>query len=225
MCAPCGESPIASAGAIHFREGCESCDGPLAHEHAHVVDLARRHLRCVCAECATRLPLVHPVRYRAIGNRLLTDPRLEMGAAEWAAIGVPLPLGYVMYDSGTERWVAHRPTPEGTREERIDPLRWLALAARTPLVAELRPDVEAILVGGRPRPQAWLAPIDACYELQGYVRRHWRGVHGASAWMVLDTFFDRLRVTSATLPARPAAGWQWLRRLAQRRRAELSAAV
>lgn len=209
MCAPCGEPALRTESAVLLSDLCEGCDGVLALSHHHVVDV-QGHLRCVCAACAARLPSSEPARFRAVGTRVLSDPRLQVDAAEWEAIGVPLPFGFVTYHTPTHRWVARAPTPTGPLERVVDPQGWLSLAGRTPLVAQIRPDVEALLVGGRPTPQAWLAPIDACYELQGYVRRHWRGAQGAAGWLVLDTFFDRLRATSQTIRS-VRSGWSWTR--------------
>lgn len=214
MCAPCGERPVWVEGSFHLSDLCEVCDGVLPLEHTHIIDVERRHLRCVCGPCAEGLPTREPARYRAVGTRVLSDPQLQLAPAEWRAIGVPLPLGFVSFDSMAQRWIARAPSPTGLEERSVDPQAWLSLAARTPLVALIRPDVEALLVGGRPTPQAWLAPIDACFELQGYVRRHWRGSQGASAWLVLDTFFERLRTTSQRIGSVRATGWKWLRQRA-----------
>jgi hypothetical protein len=50
--------------------------------------------------------------------------------------------------------------------------------------------------------ECFLVPIDACYELVGLVRMHWKGFDGGEeAWEAIDGFFDAVRDRS-----RPAAG-------------------
>jgi hypothetical protein len=43
----------------------------------------------------------------------------------------------------------------------------------------------------------FLAPIDACFELVGLIRLHWRGLSGGTeAWREIEAFFARLRERS-----------------------------
>ena len=67
-----------------------------------------------------------------------------------------------------------------------------------PQLTDLSDDVEALLVWNSPEGSACLiAPIDACYELVGIVRRHWKGFHGGEeAWQAISAFFDALRARS-----------------------------
>ena len=56
-------------------------------------------------------------------------------------------------------------------------------------------DVEALLVRRDPgHSDAFIVPIDACYELVGELRRLWKGFDGGTeAREAMDAFFDRLR--------------------------------
>ena len=37
---------------------------------------------------------------------------------------------------------------------------------------------------------SWIVPVDACYELVGRIRRHWKGFEGGQeAWLKIDAFF------------------------------------
>jgi len=73
------------------------------------------------------------------------------------------------------------------------------------VLAELEPDVETLLVHGRAEAggfDCFLAPIDACYELVGRVRRTWRGFHGGEeARREIDAFFAGLRAKSEEIAA------------------------
>ena len=52
---------------------------------------------------------------------------------------------------------------------------------------------------GAQAPECFLVPIDACYELVGIVRRHWKGFQGGEeAWRAIEGFFAGLRARSAT---------------------------
>jgi hypothetical protein len=45
--------------------------------------------------------------------------------------------------------------------------------------------------------ECFLVPIDACYELVGLVRMHWKGFDGGQeAWEAIDGFFDAVRERS-----------------------------
>jgi hypothetical protein len=42
--------------------------------------------------------------------------------------------------------------------------------------------------------QCFLTPIDACYELVGLVKLHWKGFDGGQeAWVAIEEFFAGLR--------------------------------
>ena len=64
--------------------------------------------------------------------------------------------------------------------------------AANPVLAELEPDVEALLVNrARGAREHWLVPIDDCYALVGLIRTRWRGLSGGEeVWREIDAFFD-----------------------------------
>jgi hypothetical protein len=65
-----------------------------------------------------------------------------------------------------------------------------------PVVADLRPDVEALLLrrGG----DSYLVPIDVCYELVGRLRRLWRGFDGGQeAHAAVEELFERVRARAS----------------------------
>lgn len=176
---------------------CELCAGPLADAHDHVADLDARRLACACRACALLFaqPGAARGRYRTVPDRVLVDPRLDLDDDAWNALGVPVRLAFVLRVSARSSWVAFYPSPAGATEAEVSPTGMDALAQRTPLVAAIEPDVEALLVRGRRgerRLAAYLVPISACYELAGVVRRHWKGLDGGDAHAEIDAFFARL---------------------------------
>jgi hypothetical protein len=75
---------------------------------------------------------------------------------------------------------------------------WSDLLAALPEFADLKPDVEALLVyKGDSGFEFFAVPIDACYQLVGLVRMHWQGFDGGEqAWTEIHKFFDSLRERS-----------------------------
>jgi Family of unknown function (DUF5947) len=71
---------------------------------------------------------------------------------------------------------------------------WAEVAAANPVLTDPAPDVEALLVRRTGDGfECFLVPIDACYELVGLVRMHWKGFDGGQeAWAAIDGFFERV---------------------------------
>jgi hypothetical protein len=173
-----------------------------------VFDGERRALCRVCDRCQRALVAADARRWRPVPRRWLHDPGLRASWAEWRRLGLALPVGALVRDS-VRGWVAR--APDGG-ELRVDEAAVAELGARTPLVAEARADVEALVVGGRPEPELWLVPIDTSELLATHARRHWRGA-GTAAWLVLDTFFEALRAQSRPVGATLARRPRWRRAL------------
>jgi hypothetical protein len=70
------------------------------------------------------------------------------------------------------------------------------MVADNPLLATIEPDIEALLISrrrGQAQTDCWIVPVDACYELVGRIRRHWKGFEGGDeAWLAIDAFFAGL---------------------------------
>jgi hypothetical protein len=76
---------------------------------------------------------------------------------------------------------------------------WSELVARNPVIAELAPDVEALLVNrlGDQR-DYFRVPIDECFKLVGLVRSKWLGLSGGSeVWKAVLQFFETLHQRAA----------------------------
>src|SRR5579875_3709610 len=99
------------------------------------------------------------------------------------------------------------------RDLELTDAEWEGLVARYPLLGELLPDVEALLINRvRGRRETYLVPIDVCYRLTGLIRACWRGLSGGlEVEQVLRTFFAELQeqaeiVTTAAGRAAPDLG-------------------
>jgi hypothetical protein len=192
-------------------DACDLCAAPAGERHRHLVDLAARRVCCACPTCAKLF--VHPgagARYRTIPERVLVDPGLALGAAEWSELQIPVGLAFVFRSSAAGRWIALYPSPAGATESELPLDAWERLAARSALVAAAEPDVEALLVHGErgsPAMECFLVPIDVAYDLVGRIRRHWRGFDGGEVVRrEIAAFFDGLRERSRPLRPEPVAG-------------------
>ncbi len=201
--APAGGSP--GGPEVDGTLRCELCAQPIAERHRHLADIGARELRCVCRACSVLFDCREAAggQYRVVPDRVLALEGFDLPAPLWAALAVPVDMAFFFPDSAAGRVVAFYPGPAGAVESQLGLDRWDELAERNPVLRELDPDVEALLVdrtrGGE---RYWLVPIDVCYELVALIRAHWKGLAGGSeVWERLAAFFD-----AVSARARPARG-------------------
>lgn len=189
-------------------ERCEMCAEPVAERHGHVVDLADRRLMCTCRPCTLLFTGSSASqrrtdgggdaparRFRAVPERYRHDPDFAMSAGDWDDLAVPVRMAFFFRDSRVGRTVAFYPSPGGATEPELPLDTWVRVLAANPAVADVEPDVEALLVDRDSG--AYLVPIDACYALVGLVRLHWKGFDGGEeAWERINGFFAGLRARS-----------------------------
>lgn len=175
-------------------EQCEFCSVLLAPRHRHLLEVASRKLICACDPCALRFE--HAVgRWKLIPRDTRFLPDFQMTDAEWEALALPINLAFIFQSTPAGRAVAFYPSPAGATESLLPLGSWAGLAAQNPVLAKLEPDVEALLVNrvGTAR-EYYAAPIDACFELVGLIRVHWKGFSGGEAvWREIERFFTQLR--------------------------------
>jgi hypothetical protein len=184
-------------------EACEMCGEAIGGEHPHVVNTESRQLLCTCRGCWMLFTTegAGQGRFRAVDDRHRYDPQFRLSAAQWDALQIPVAMAFVFYNSPMERYVAFYPSPGGATESLLELDAWEEVLAANPGFADVKPDVEALLVERTDDGfAAYLVPIDACYELVGTVRIHWKGFDGGQeAWADIRSFFERLRERSETL--------------------------
>ncbi|WP_329070410.1 DUF5947 family protein [Amycolatopsis sp. NBC_01480] len=181
-------------------ERCELCTEPVGAGHGHVIDLESRAIMCTCRGCY--LLFTHTgaggKRHRAVPTRYLHAPRFPAGSTLWESAGVPVRMAFLFHNSVQGRTVAFYPSPAGATESLLPLDTWTELLDTQPAFASIAPDVEALLISKNDFGyECFLVPIDACYELVGLVRLHWRGFDGGSAaHEAIDGFFADLRERS-----------------------------
>ena len=178
-------------------EKCEFCAAEVAAEHGHVADLETATLICACRACY--LLFTHGQagrgRYKSVPDRYARDPGRVMTVAEWDGLEIPVGLAFFLRSSEQGQLSGFYPSPAGVTECILDLQEWDRLAAAYPLLAAPAPDVEAALICRTDSGvEYFLVPIDACYELAGRMRLHWRGFDGgAEARASIAEFLDNVR--------------------------------
>lgn len=176
-------------------ERCELCGEPIPPQHPHLLELESRSLRCGCRACAILFSSQSGARFRLVPTRVRYLPRFQMSDEEWEALLVPVNLAFFHHSSRAARVVALYPSPAGATECMLTLEAWRELEVANPLLCELEPDVEALLVNrvGGARDH-FTAPIDECYRLVGLIRSRWKGLSGGSeVWEAIGAFFEDLR--------------------------------
>jgi Family of unknown function (DUF5947) len=183
-------------------EVCDICAEPIPDEHAHVVDLNARNLICACRGCYLLFTAdgAGGGHYRAVPDRYQKLAGFGLASGQWEALQIPVGVAFFFFNSSLGHVVAFYPSPAGATESELSLGSWAELEATHPALTTLEPDVEAVLVRTEsvthraPATEAYIVPIDACYELVGQMRRLWRGFDGGQeAHDAIDLYFDRLQ--------------------------------
>jgi len=180
------------------QETCELCASDIPAQHGHLADLDHASLLCACRACYLLFTQREAVRgrFRAVPDRYLTDPDQPLSPAEWDELQIPVGLAFFLRSSRTGTVTGFYPSPAGATECRLDLAAWARLTAARPLLASAEPDVEAVLITRSEQEgiECFVVPIDACYELAGRMRLHWRGFDGgAEARQAIAGFLDAVR--------------------------------
>ena len=185
-------------------ERCEMCGEQISSEHGHVTNVDNRAILCTCRGCYLLFTRsgAGGNKFRAVPDRFLHSASLPGGGPLWDSAGIPVRMAFFFVNSAMESTVAFYPSPAGATESLLSLDSWSELVAENPWLADLAPDVEALLVIRQDHNvfEAFGVPIDTCYELVGLVRLNWRGFDGGTeAWQKIDEFFAKLRARSTAV--------------------------
>ena len=167
------------------QEKCELCGAPIGASHGHIVDLEKRRMLCACRPCY----LLFTERGAAQGKlRSVSERYLRLNTVDLPE--VPVGVVFFIRDSAADRVKAFYPSPAGATESSVSNESWEEMIASAPELSTMEPDIEALLVS---KSEAWIVPVDACYQLTGRIKKTWRGFDGGSdAWREIDAFFAGL---------------------------------
>lgn len=180
-------------------ERCEMCNEQIPEEHPHVVNVESRALMCTCRPCYLLFTIRGAAggKFASVPDRYLYDPDFALSNAQWDELQIPVRMAFFFVNSQMGKTVTFYPSPAGATESLLPLDTWDQVMTANPLLSSLEPDVEALIIYRRQeenRYECFLVPIDACYELVGHVRLHWKGFDGGQeAWEAIDAFFDGLR--------------------------------
>ena len=199
---PSGQQPFAALRALARKrppeERCELCSAGLAPEHTHLIEPATRRLLCSCDACAILLSGRQGAKYRRVPRVVQFWPDFRMTDAQWEGLHIPINLTFFFHSTPVARVVALYPSPAGATESLLTLEAWRDLAENNPVLAELEPDVEALLVNRVDHARDYYrVPVDECYKLVGLIRSKWRGLSGgADVWEDIGRFFSGLKQRS-----------------------------
>jgi hypothetical protein len=194
-------------------ERCDLCGEPIPSDHRHLLDLRNRELMCACRACKILFDrgAAGGGHYRLVPDRRLRLADFELDDIAWEELRIPVEMAFFFHSSDAGRVVAYYPSPAGPTESLLDLGAWEEIERANPVLSDLEPDVEALLVNrSRGARDYFLVPIEDCYALVGVIRTRWRGLTGGSeVWDEIKGFFDGLRARSEEAHTeREEAAWR-----------------
>lgn len=178
-------------------EHCEICSEIIPSDHRHLLNLTDRSLTCVCQACALLFSEngAGSGKYRLVPRRYRSLPDFSMTDGQWDALMIPVNMAFLLRSTGTKPVQAFYPGPAGAIESLLDLAAWEELASDNPVLYDLEPDVEAILINRvKNAREHYLVPIDTCYEFVGLIRLSWKGLGGGTeVWETIEAFFADIR--------------------------------
>jgi hypothetical protein len=171
---------------------CDLCGGLMAEDHRHLLHVTERRIVCACEPCIAMRSGEGDLR--PTGTRAIVLDGFELDDELWARFQIPIGLAFLMVSSADGGVVALYPSPAGVTESELYLEAWNELLAANPMLADLEPDVEALVVNRLSDPPVHaIVPIDRCYELVGAIKSTWEGISGGDAVEnAVEAFFARL---------------------------------
>jgi hypothetical protein len=180
-------------------ERCELCSAEVAPEHLHLIEPGSRKLLCTCNACAILFSGMG-TKYKRVPRRVLALANFHLTDGQWESLMVPISMAFFFRSTPDARVVAFYPSPAGATESLLPLETWKDIEDANPILKQVEPDVEALLVNrvglahGFAAPEYYVLPIDECYKLVGVIRAKWHGLSGGTeVWQQIGHFFDTLK--------------------------------
>jgi hypothetical protein len=179
---------------------CDLCSAALAANHQHLLRPAGRQLLCACDACAILFSNQGETTYRRVPRRSRYLSDFCLSDAQWESLRIPIGMAFFYCTSAGKVMVIY-PSPAGPIESLLDRESWDEMVRRNPVLREMEPDVEALLVNRVGSDRAYyLVPLDACYKLVGLIRAYWRGLSGGTeVWKEIGQFFADVQQRSSVI--------------------------
>ncbi len=181
-------------------EHCELCGEALASRHHHLLDLASHTIICACDACSILFNKdgAGGRKYCLVPRRIQALPDFHMTDDQWDDLMIPVNMVYIYHGTASESARAFYPSPAGAMESLLSLEYWEVLVSSNPILREMEPDVEALLINRtQDRQEYFIVPIDTCYQLVGAIRISWKGLSGGEdVWKAIAEFFTNLRETA-----------------------------
>lgn len=177
-------------------EKCDFCGRILSADHRHLVDLAAMKFMCTCEMCMVLL--AENSTYKPLPQRYLELDGFKMSDSLWSDFLIPVNMAFFVMSTNRDGTVAYYPAPTGATESKLKMEPWNQLVQLNPLLNDLAPDLEALLVNRLDKHgQYYIVPIDSCYKLAGMIRVAWKGIFGGSEINeIIRKFFIELKEKS-----------------------------
>lgn len=186
-------------------ERCELCAADIGFDHPHLIEPGSRKLLCTCNACAILFSGMG-LKYKRVPRRVLALEGFHLTDGQWESLMIPISMAFFFRSTPDARMVAFYPSPAGATESLLPLETWNDLEDANPVLKEMEPDVEALLVNrvghmrGVAAPEYFVLPIDECYKLVGLIRAHWRGLSGGTeVWQQIGRFFEQLKQKGTTV--------------------------
>jgi hypothetical protein len=183
-------------GPQPIEANCDLCGTSMPEDHRHLLQLEERSIVCVCESCwALRSG---DAEYRPTGSRVVWLEDLALPDDLWARFRIPIGLAFFLRTG--DGVVAFYPSPAGATESELDLGVWDELVRLNPVLEDLGPEGETLIVDRMSRDglRCAIAPTDQAYRLVGLVKASWHGISGGpEVGKAVDAFFDDLRERAA----------------------------
>jgi hypothetical protein len=187
-------------------EHCELCSADLFEGHPHLVEVVSRQIVCACDACAFLFDGMERSKYKRVPRSAKFLADFAMSDGQWESLLIPINMAFFFHSSIEGKMIALYPSPAGAVESLLSLEAWSEVVEENPILQQMRPDVEALLVNrvghahGLAQSEYFIAPIDQCYRLVGLIRMHWRGLSGGTeVWSEIGRFFTGLRSGSESV--------------------------